>query len=403
MNQLLASLPKPNPSAASDIAAAAAHIETLLQQSSDPPSIEDQIPETSCSPYDHIDVTDTDEVIEDGQDSDIWQVLSGKNLDDDIYDGSLSGVVDRGIEHLAFYKSFRDAAAQPAPNRWGIFLIKRRCGAVATDMSYTTGKSFQECLLGLVAFLYRHELYHYRFDAHCLQIESTGGLPLYRPYRRLVRSRPITEWHEESVANYYGLQALANKHAVIISDYLKSMVECSPGAYAKGIKKRQHPMKEQIAIQASASLPQGGNTAWLALVRSTIQMGTSMFKSNEPSLSKSLQLEHCPVYWIDWVRCGRSVVVPFAISVAEINKDFIKRYLAGTVDHKSNHTYYRIDNGEKIKLPNPHQSDLKNREFHNIIGKAGLRSPQFFKERQRTSVWRKEVPRHPVLPSLRNK
>jgi len=40
---------------------------------------------------------------------------------------------------------------------------------------------------------------------------------------------------------------------------------------------------------------------------------------------------------------------------------------------------YRYDNGEKVKLPNPHRADLTNREFHNIIGKAGLTSPQFYK------------------------
>lgn len=411
MNQPFRSLPKPNPLAASDIAAAAAHVESLLQDSSDPPSIDGKFPEKPCSPYDHIDVSDTNEVIEvieNVEICDIWQGLPRDDLDDDIYDGAIGGVVDIGTEYLAFYKSFRDAAAEPAPNRWGIFLIKRRCSALATDMTYSTGRSFHECLLSLVEFLYWHELYHYRFDAHCLQMESTGGLAIYRPYRRLVCSRPITEWYEESVANHYGLEAIRQTHSTIIHDYLRNMVACSPGAYATGIEKRQFPMKEKIVIQASSSFSQIGNPPWQALVKSAIQVGTSMFKSKdpskskEPSLSKFLQLTQCPVYWIDWIRCGRSVLVPVAISVAEIEKNFIKRYLAGTLDHKSDHTYYRIDNGEKIKLPNPHQSDLKNGELYNIIGKAGLTSSQFHKERQRTSVWRKEVPRHPVLPSLRN-
>ena len=61
--------------------------------------------------------------------------------------------------------------------------------------------------------------------------------------------------------------------------------------------------------------------------------------------------------------------------------------MAGVQDHHSDHNYYRIDNGEKVKLPNPHSPDLTYREFHNIIGKAGMTSLQFYKRRARTSVW----------------
>jgi hypothetical protein len=111
-----------------------------------------------------------------------------------------------------------------------------------------------------------------------------------------------------------------------------------------------------------------------------------------------LHLDHCPVYWNDWVKGGKSVLVPQAVSVAEVNKDFIRRYLAGVKDHHTDHSYYRIDNGEKIKLPNPHRSDLTDREFNNIIGKAGMTRPQSFGERHRTSVWKKGVPRSEVLP-----
>jgi len=85
-------------------------------------------------------------------------------------------------------------------------------------------------------------------------------------------------------------------------------------------------------------------------------------------------------------------------SVSEINNNFVKRYLAGVQDHHSDHSFYRIDNGDKVKLSNPHRPDLTNREFHNIIGKASLTSPMFYKERERTSVWREGAPRSPVLP-----
>jgi len=153
-----------------------------------------------------------------------------------------------------------------------------------------------------------------------------------------------------------------------------------------------------MAQQASTAFGNAGPTVWQSLVESTIRTGMGLSKQREAALSYFLHLNNCPVYWIDWVKGGKSVLVPYVASVSEINNDFIKRYLAGVQDHHSDHSFYRIDNGEKVKLPNPHRPDLTNREFHNIIGKAGLTSPQFYKERERTSVWRKGVPRSPVLP-----
>ena len=150
--------------------------------------------------------------------------------------------------------------------------------------------------------------------------------------------------------------------------------------------------------QASAAFSRTGPSVWQGLVESTIRIGSSLSTQREPSLSSFLRMENCPVYWIDWINRGKSILKPYVASVSEVNNDFIKRYLAGIQDHHSDHSYYRIDNGEMVKLPNPHRADLSNREFHNIIGKAGMTSPQFYKERARTSVWRKGVPRDPVLP-----
>jgi len=36
-------------------------------------------------------------------------------------------------------------------------------------------------------------------------------------------------------------------------------------------------------------------------------------------------------------------------SVSAINNNFVKRYLAGVQDHHSDHSFYRIDNGDKVK------------------------------------------------------
>lgn len=398
MHKQFGQIPSPNPYAASEIADAARHVESLLHDDfdSDTPKDSDNFPRTGVDIPANDDLAVVEEI-------DASSIPDTPLDDDESHDGVTRGVVERGIEYLAFYKSFRDVLKAPALKRWGIFFIKRRCVALATDISSSTGETFVDCLDGLAVFLYTHELYHYRFDAHCLQMEATGGVPVYRPYRRLVANRPINEWHEESIANFYGLKAVQPSpkfsYPQAICDYLRDLVANSPGAYAGGIDKQQRPRKEHMAQQASAAFGKAGATVWQELVKSTILSGMGLSKQREAALSAFLHLNNCPVYWIDWVKGGKSVLVPYVASVSEINNDFIKRYLAGVQDHHSDHSFYRIDNGEKVKLPNPHRADLTNREFHNIIGKAGLTSPQFYKERERTTVWRKGVPRSPALPA----
>jgi hypothetical protein len=398
MTKPFGQIPNANPGAASDIADAARHIESSLDDAPE----RDVLSDSDRFPRPGVDVPTADEAQEVVDEVDSDSVPMGPEQDEESYEGAAGGVVGGGVEYLALYKSFRDILRAPARDRWGIFLIKKRCVALATDMSISTGESFVDCLDALASFLYTHELYHYRFDAHCLQMEATGGLPVYRPYRRLVASRPICEWYEESIANFYGLKAVQSRpgfsYPRLIYGYLVDLVASSPGAYAGGIGKQQWSQKKHMVQQASAALGNAGPTEWRELVKSTIRTGMGFSKPRESTLSSYLKLDNCPVYWIDWVKGGKSVLVPYAVSVAEINNDFIRRYLAGVQDHRSDHSYYRIDNGEKVKLPNTHRADLTNREFHNIIGKAGMTSPQFYRERDRTSVWRKGVPRSPVLP-----
>ena len=402
MHRPFGQIPNQNAHAASDIAAAARHIESMLEDEGNL-----NIPnEKDCFPRTGIDIPDGNEAQEVIEEVDPNSIPSEIEDADEIYDGAVGRVVEDGMEYLAFYKSFRDVMKTPVQKRWGIFFIKKRCFALAKDMSLSSGESFSDCLDALAAFLYAHELYHYRFDAHCLQMEATGGNSLYKPYRRLVSSRPISEWHEEAIANFYGLKAIRSSpkqylpYAQSIFDYLWDLVANSPGAYAGGVDKgQQKTRKDQMVKQATVAFASTGPSVWHGLVDSTIRVGTGLSIPRESGLSTFLRLENCPVYWIDWIAGGKSVLRPYVASVSEVNNDFIKRYLAGVQDHHSDHNFYRIDNGEKVKLPNPHRADLTDPEFHNIIGKAGMTSPQFYKERVRTSVWKKGVPRNTVLPS----
>jgi hypothetical protein len=270
-------------------------------------------------------------------------------------------------------------------------------------MMFETGEKFYDCLDGLSAFLYSHELYHYRFDAHCLQMEATGGISIYKPYSRLLSGLPMEFWHEESVANFYALKSLQPTrtylYSSLINDYLLDLVANSPGAYAGGIDAQQGDRKDKMAEQATVTIKSAGPPSWESLVGSIIRMGTGFSKPSTPGLSSFLSLNNCPVQWIDWVKGGRSILAPQAVPVSEIKGDFVKRYLAGVEQREGKHLFYRIDNGELIKLPNPHRADATDSEFRNIIGKAGMTAGQFWGERKRTRVWKVDVPRSPVRPS----
>ena len=393
-------IPKSNSTAASKIADAAKQVEQLLEKHYEEDENSSNYPDNK-EPWTGNDSSSVEEQV--SEVNDYLPTAEELENEEGIYEGSAKGVVEEGIEYIAFYKSFRDVHKPPAINRWGIFFIKRRCQALARDMQYSTGQSFLSSLEALSAFLYAHELFHFRFDAHCIQMEATGGFPVFRPYRKFVSNLPISDWHEESVANYYGLVAVeSNKNFTYpksLTDYLNNLVLNSPGAYSGGINKNQSHRRDQMTDQALQSLKSRSTQSLYDLLFSTVRLGTSMSITRESKLGSLMKLENCPVYWIDWIRQGKSVLVPNTVSIREANNDFVQRYLNGVFDHHSDHSYYKIDNGEKIKIPNPHRSNLTDTEFHNIISKAGMTSQLFYKDRQRTSIWKKKVPRNPVLPA----
>ena len=63
-------------------------------------------------------------------------------------------------------------------------------------------------------------------------------------------------------------------------------------------------------------------------------------------------------------------------------------------------TYYIIDNGQKIKTPNPHNKQLKPWEFKGTLAKAGMTPKEYWKERARTRTWKKHIPRKPPKAPL---
>ena len=88
-----------------------------------------------------------------------------------------------------------------------------------------------------------------------------------------------------------------------------------------------------------------------------------------------------------------------AIKINEIRDGFIIKYLNGQFKDRTDHERFQIDNRDLVKVPNPHSKDLKEREFRNLIGHAGMSKFEFEVERGRTKKWQKDIPRNPIKPS----
>jgi hypothetical protein len=332
------------------------------------------------------------------------------DLDEDgQYGSGIERVLDRGFEALAFYKSFRYLNQSPVPGYWGIFYIKPRVIALSRELKLDLGVSAGRCIEQLLKLLYGHEIYHYKVDATCLQHESFSGQLLYRPYRAHVSSLSISDWWEEAVANHYGLQGIDED----FKSYFESLVKNSPGAYSEGLYKDDGSLgtpRALLAVQMAHVVQSGFAGAGTDLAREVLfnELKLTGFRSigqrqkwdGDRFLSKDLALKNCPQYWISWCKGGKVLNNLMSPSLREVNNDFIKKYLGGElVPKKSDHEYFRIDNGEQIKCPNPHNKDVMPWEFKNIVFKAGMKIKDFWTERRNTGVWKKNVPRaKPLSP-----
>lgn len=329
--------------------------------------------------------------------------------DDEDFESVLGGVCEGGIETIAFYKSFRFVNSYPAKGRWGIFFIKPVAINLIREASFDTNQTISAAFEAVARLIYVHELYHYKVDASCLQREAVSLKPTYVPYRKYVNSLHISQWWEEAIANYYGYNSVNNDTQSYqchpkMKEFLYDMIKNSPGAYAYGVNKsghnlyREHLSDQLMSIYPAITRSSSGLQMPSKLALQTMLINLKLERPNDRTLSNLLALNRCPTYWINPPRNhGKYPKYLQGISVHELENSFVTKYLNGNEARRTDHKFYRIDNGEEIKIPNPHLKNVKTGEMKNILLKSGLTQSQFFKERLRTKIWSKEVPRDPAL------
>lgn len=316
----------------------------------------------------------------------------------------------QGVDVFAFYKSFRFKYQEPFPGSWGIFLIRQGVAAM--------GKLLQTELptapLPLLRqfgrdFLIQHEAYHFFVDIRALAMEFVTGDQFssevrYVPYRKMISTSP----HEKD-GDFE--EALANHHALKntkFPNYSPLGTTAARRALVKVLQQSPVPYCDFALNSEDRARMEG-------LLGSAMEWGTTCDGADRELTTRRLDpllygaamtryapkgfpvpLSACPV---NMVRMGSlsGIGTFFQGPPLREAEKFVKKYLNGVLDSHTDHRYFKIDNGEKLKIPNDHSSNLRSFEFDNLLAKAGMTTNDFFKERSRTNNWRKQCPRDPVI------
>lgn len=314
-------------------------------------------------------------------------------LDQEDHDASREAAREHGLEVFAFYKSRHFLLQGPFPRKWGIFIFDYGIRSIASELRsfYPARFSASEASRLAFKFLHRHERFHFRFDAWVLSHEETLRRPLYADYLRSVyrKLHPMAHCVEES---------LANRHAVFsmkpdkVWDFLAAYLATLPPAYSNAFPADLQTMQATLAAQTFHPI------AWpFKIGGSTLAHVPYLAQGQSPLVSD----ENCPVYIVYGVRPSRWVPPFKGIPDGREIRVFLEKYLQAEAVQRTDHDYFKIDNGQKVKVPNLHGNDrLKAWEFKNIVYKAGMTIPDYKSERVRTAVWRNSVPREKPLSPI---
>ena len=312
-----------------------------------------------------------------------------------------------GIDVLAFYKSFRFRSSAPFPGHWGVFLLDAGVAALTAEFcTFAPRLPAVELRQLAVDLLVAHERYHFWTDAWALGQEVTPLVtPEYKRYVPYLAGKKQVELtpddYEESLANHYAFRRLKRR---VLSDgspasaMLRHVLGLAPIPYSTySFDKRERAEREGILALSVANGMHPGEAR-----------NTALMKNIEPSiLSASLHPPErwhptagtaaCPVYYVHTFNYA-SLVQPFQGPDLTEFRRYVCGYLDGSFLERTDHDYYRIDNGEKVKVPNPHGKTVRGYELKGTLHKAGMTHKEFQHERQRTKSWTRHCPRPEPKP-----
>lgn len=343
------------------------------------------------------------QVIDIDRESDVPAIDGGNSPSDEDIDAGRRVYREVGLDVLAFYKSFRFRDRPPFRGKWGIFLIDAGIGAVAAEYAaMNPSLPMAEVRELAVATLLAHERYHFWIDAWALGQEVLPMEPRIKRYEYsldMKRATNLSEFDfEESLANHYAFRQLRSRQ---LSDgsraehLVRALFESCPEPYstfAYDPKTRAHREGDLAAAVANGISPAQSCAEIRLAGLNDIGIASPSIRP-APALHPVVSRQSCLVYEV-WVSGYAARVLPFQGPTLGEFRQFVERYLAGK-KVRTDHDYYHIDNGEKVKFPNPHDKEVRGNELKGTLHKAGMTQREFVQARIATQYWKRNCPRDP--------
>lgn len=314
-----------------------------------------------------------------------------------------------GLDVLAFYKSFRFIDRPPYPGHWGIFLLDAGIEGLARDLTnYLPKLPQQEARRFAREILLAHERYHFWIDAWALSQEITPILGTkFKRYEYYLAAKKRVEltsddW-EESLANHYAYSKLKRRTfstGVTAASALRKLLLDSPSPYSDCFFNRLERAKKEawLALAVANGMDNlASQMIYLSLGEDPAVLSASIQPVNyrHPVAGSS----RCPAYLVKTTGYA-ALVQPFQGPTFKEFRKFLTKYLNGNPLDATNHEYFRIDNGQKIKYPNPHDKEVRSYELKGTLLKAGMTQKEFIDARTQTKNWTTKCPRPEPKPSL---
>ena len=315
-----------------------------------------------------------------------------------------------GLDVLAFYKSFRFIDLPPFRGKWGIFLLDAGIEGLAQDLiELTPSLLLSDAREFATEILLAHERYHFWIDTWALGQEITplfsASVKRWEYYHAAKRSVELTpDDFEESLANHYVYKKLSGRkfaNGQRAASTLRKILLDGPSPYSDfDFNATERTRLEGLLASAVAN----GQNPLTAKAFGALKYGlapTVLSASIQPvdRTHPVVGMHLCSTYQVAATGYA-STIAPFQGPTRKKFKLFMTNYLAGEEIAFTDHSYYRIDNGEKIKFPNAHDKEVRGYELKGTLLKAGMTQQEFNLARQKTDDWKNNCPRSPVKSPL---
>ena len=337
--------------------------------------------------------------------------LSLDNVNAEDVDAGRRVVREAGIDVLAFYKSFRFKDLPPFRGKWGIFLIDAGIASIAAHyLEKRPGLSVIETQQLALKTLVFHERYHFWIDAWSLAREADPFISNnHKKYEYYFEQRQRFAMSsldfEESLANYYLMRAISKtslndgSHPTrLVADFLSSCPE-PYSLYRMTVDDRRARERQLAGAIVSGLNVVAVRMAGIDPHAEDLGRLPASDISFDPRNYPISDVPSCPIFIVrDPLFASR--IAPFQRPDRPEFKRFITSYLAGSLARKTDHEFFKIDNGEIVKFPNPHEKEIRGYELVNMLTKAGMRRPDYWREKRNTKSWKKGCPRTHLKPPL---